>query len=38
MVEGRRQRSGRPRRNPWLPALAASRERLATTPNLARSL
>jgi hypothetical protein len=38
MVEARRPRGGRLRRSPWLPALAASRERLATTPNLARSL
>ncbi len=38
MVEGRRHRGGRPRRSPWLPALAASRERLAASPNLARSL
>jgi hypothetical protein len=38
MVEGRRGRDDRPRRSPWLPALAASRERLAASPNLARSL
>jgi hypothetical protein len=38
IVEARRHRGGRPRRSPWLPALAASRERLAASPNLARSL
>jgi hypothetical protein len=37
IVEARRHR-GRPRRSPWLPALAASRERLATSANLARSV
>ena len=38
IVEAGRHRGGRPRRSPWLPALAASRERLATSANLARSL
>jgi hypothetical protein len=38
MVEGRRHHIGIPRRSPWLPALAASRERLVVSPSLARSL
>jgi hypothetical protein len=38
IVEARRRPGGKPRRSPWLPALAASRERLATSPNLARSV
>jgi hypothetical protein len=38
IVETRRHRGGRPRHSPWLPALAASRERLTPSSNLARSL
>jgi hypothetical protein len=38
MVEARRGGGGRSRRSPWLPALAASRERLVTSPSLARSI
>jgi len=38
IVEARRRPGGKPRRSPWLPALAASRERLATSPSLARSV
>jgi hypothetical protein len=38
IVEARRHRGGRPGRSPWLPALAASRERLVTSASLARSV
>jgi len=38
IVEARRHRGGSPRRSPWLPALAASSERLAARADLARSV